>query len=180
MPKTKNALAMTVVAAITGFLATTAFSQVGGVGGFGGGTPEERQKAMEAYYVQSAKAMKEPLGATEEEWKVLEPKIVEFVKMRGEFYTTMVTMTLVTKTDYKLPSESTPDDKKSEALKKTEILRKILLNKDAKPEDIKAALAAFREARDKAKKDLDKAKKNVCDLLTVRHEAILVLSGQLD
>jgi predicted S18 family serine protease len=64
--------------------------------------------------------------------------------------------------------------------KKAQELSTLLQNKDAKPEDIKAALAAYRDARTKAKAELEKAQKDLRDLLTVRQEAVLVSMGTLD
>jgi hypothetical protein len=68
----------------------------------------------------------------------------------------------------------------SDVEKKAQELSTLLQNKDAKPEDIKAALAAYRDARTKAKAELEKAQKDLRDLLTVRQEAVLVSMGTLD
>lgn len=64
--------------------------------------------------------------------------------------------------------------------KVTEELRKVLENKDAKSEEIKAKLTALREAREKAKKELAKAQQELRTGLTARQEAQLVLMGWLD
>ena len=52
--------------------------------------------------------------------------------------------------------------------------------KDAKPEEIKAKLAALRDAREKAKKDMTQAQADLRELLTQRQEAVMVMMGFLD
>jgi peptidoglycan hydrolase CwlO-like protein len=59
-------------------------------------------------------------------------------------------------------------------------LRTTLDNKDAKADDIKAALKAVREAREKVKEQLTKAQGEVRELVTARQEAELLLLGLLD
>ncbi len=64
--------------------------------------------------------------------------------------------------------------------KSTEELRKVLDNKDAKSDEIKAKLTALREAREKTKQELAKAQQELRGGLNVRQEAQLVLMGLLD
>ena len=59
-------------------------------------------------------------------------------------------------------------------------LERTLENKEAKPDEIKARLTALREAREKAKEELAKAKDSLREILTQRQEAQLVLYGILD
>jgi len=59
-------------------------------------------------------------------------------------------------------------------------LRELLGNKDAASEQIKAGLTALRLANEKARQELAKARQELRQLLTVRQEATLVLSGLLD
>ena len=68
----------------------------------------------------------------------------------------------------------------SDVEKKMGDLQKVLDNKDAKPADLKSALSAYRDAREKAKADLAKAQKDLQGVVTVRQEAILVSRGLLD
>jgi chromosome segregation ATPase len=64
--------------------------------------------------------------------------------------------------------------------KATQELRDVLGSEDAKPEQIKAKLTALRTAKEKAKKDLAAAQKELKKNLTVKQEALLVLSGYLN
>jgi hypothetical protein len=72
------------------------------------------------------------------------------------------------------PADATPTQAASAELKTT------LDNKEAKPEEIKAKLAALRDARAKAKEALVKAQTELQGLLTQRQEAVLVNMGILD
>ena len=68
----------------------------------------------------------------------------------------------------------------SDVEKKGAELKKVLDNKDAKPDEVKAALTALRDARTKAREELEKAQKDLKDVLTQRQEAQMVLFGILD
>jgi hypothetical protein len=59
-------------------------------------------------------------------------------------------------------------------------LRTTLENKAATPEEISAKLAAVREARAKARADLDAARKELVGILTPRQEAVMVSAGFLE
>jgi len=147
---------------------------------FGGGiTEDERQKAIHDYYQkQVVDPMKEPLGANDEEWKVLSPKCLEVVTLSRDLYAANPYGVL--KPETKIPDEMIPDEKKTELQKATMALRKLLLDKSSSPQDIQAALKTYREAKAAVKANLEKAKKALRELLTVRQEAALVLLGQLD
>jgi hypothetical protein len=59
-------------------------------------------------------------------------------------------------------------------------LQKVLADTNAKPEDIKAKLDAYRAAKKTAKEDLVKAQEDLKGVLTQRQEAVLVEYGMLD
>ena len=59
-------------------------------------------------------------------------------------------------------------------------LEKVLENKEATPEEIKAKLTGLRDAREKAKDEFARAKESLREVLTQRQEAQLVLFGLLD
>ena len=59
-------------------------------------------------------------------------------------------------------------------------LKTVLDNKDASADEIKAKLAALRDARNAAKGELTKAQGELKELLTQRQEAVLVNMGILD
>ena len=59
-------------------------------------------------------------------------------------------------------------------------LRTLLEDKAASEDQIKQKLAAFREARDKARTELASAQKELKEILMPRQEAVLVTNGMLD
>jgi hypothetical protein len=121
--------------------------------------------------------IKEQLGSTDDEWKVLSPKIVMVMTAQlasfggGGGGGRRTTDANATPPD---TSTMTPIQKASSDL------RTILNNKDASADDIKAKLAALREAREKVKADLTAAQKELKEVLTQRQEAVLVTNGMLD
>ena len=153
-----------------------AFAQNQGGGGGGGRfNPEEFRKRM-------MDDLREDLGATGDEWQVLEPKVEKVMAAtrdarfggmfggrggrgrggpggggRGGF---------------NMPE--TPVSKAAEEL------NTLLENKDAPADQITAKLTALREARAKARADLAAAQKELQEVLTPRQEAVLVARGMLD
>ena len=73
-----------------------------------------------------------------------------------------------------------PQREQSAVGKAAQQLQEVLRGENAKPEQIKARLKALRTAKQKAKKDLATAQKELKKSLTVKQEAILVLSGYLN
>jgi len=67
-----------------------------------------------------------------------------------------------------------------ESAEKSRALMEAVRDKDAKDEDVKAKLAAVREARAKAKGELTKAQTELKEGLTPKQEAALVVLGYLD
>ena len=157
-------------------------------------SPEERTKAMEDFRKEASKRMQEQMGATDDEWKVLEPKIQKVRELqqasRGGFGGGFGGMggfgnrgnrgPRGDRPAGETPATTQPAEKVSETQKAADALREALKNKDAKPEDLTKALTALRAARAKAKAELDKARKELQEVLTVRQEAALVSSGVLE
>jgi hypothetical protein len=185
-------LIVTVVAVIGLGLAGQAMAQQGGPGegGPGGGRGGRGNFDPAAMQKMMLDRVKTELAATDDEWKVLEPKLEEVMKLQREqrMGTGMGMMGMMggrrnrdgaasdaaPATPPALPADA------SESTKKMADLQKVLQTKDAKPEDIKTALTALREARAKAKADLEKAQKELVGLLQVKQEAQLVTMGILD
>lgn len=120
--------------------------------------------------------MKERLAASDDEFKVIQPKLEKVFELqrdarggrmfggrggpggRGD-------------------SEQQPQ---SAAQQASNDLDELLQNKDASAEDIAKKLEALRDARAKAKKELTGAQKDLKEILTQRQEAILVQMGMLE
>lgn len=118
--------------------------------------------------------IKEQLGATDEEWKVLSPKIEKVMTAqfagfgggrggRGGN-----------------GGGNADNQPQTPVAKASADLRATLANKDAPADEIKAKLAALRDAREKVKADLQASQKELKEILTQRQEAVLVTNGMLE
>jgi hypothetical protein len=135
---------------------------------------------MRAQYMERLKTQ---LGASEDEWKVLQPKVEKVMDAAraarndsGRFGggrggrpggDTNATPT----------PPATPATPVAQAAQE---LKTVAENKASTPEECAQKLAAFRAARDKAKGEVTAAQKELKELLTPKQEAILVSSGTLD
>jgi DNA repair exonuclease SbcCD ATPase subunit len=184
----KNLALMMAVMAVAAFACGQAMGQVGiTLSGTGGGTwtvdssgkmtqitdPEQMKKMMEEWKKQAAKQMQESLGASDDEWKVLEPKIDKIQELAGQVSGGGRMGRIAFG-----PAGDAADA--TDAAKKLKALSDLLKNKDAKAEEVAAALKDYRDAKAKAKEELEKARKELKELLTVKQEAKLVLMGVLE
>jgi len=118
------------------------------------------------------KRLQEILGATDEEWKILEPKI--------EKVRTLSTLLRANVAGVRVMSFVGGGDQQSDIQKKALVLQETLENKASNPKDIATALKGYRAARAKGKEELSKARKELRELLTVKQEAQLVTMDLLD
>jgi len=148
--------------------------------------PAQMQQRMEQFRQQMADWMKQALGASDEEWKVLQPRIEKVQTLSratrggGGMGFMMGGRRGGPQGDRPQGDRPQSDRPQSEVEKKSEALQKVLDNKEAKVEEIKAALTALREARAKAKAELETAQKELREVITVRQEAQFVTMGLLD
>lgn len=139
---------------------------------------------------QMDQRMKERLGVTDDEWKVLQPKLEKVQTLQRDGRGGMMGMmgggrggrgpgaAPGAATGAAQPAENAPAQ--SDVQKKSAELQKLLDNKDSAPDDVKKALADYRDARAKAKVELEKAQKDLKELLSVKQEAALVLLSVLE
>ncbi len=130
--------------------------------------PEEIRKIFEERSAWERKRaiedLKEQLGIADQEWTVIRPRVeavYNLVHPQNQFGRGNAGPT------------SPLDQKKSD-------LRELLQNEEAKPDQIKAGLAAVRAAKEKANQELARAKLDLRQIMTLRQEAVLVLNGLLD
>jgi predicted RNase H-like nuclease (RuvC/YqgF family) len=125
-----------------------------------------RQRMMER--------IRETLKATDEEWKVLEPKIekVQSLQMQLRSGMRMFAPRAGQAQDGEQPT--------SDVEKKGSELKKLLDDPATKPEAVKTALKALRDAREKTKGDLTEAQKDLRGVVNLRQESYLVLVGMLE
>ena len=121
-----------------------------------------------------SEAMKKALGATDEEWKVLEPRI-EKVKNLSKSIRSGDMMLYGRMIDNGFEFGG----KVSDVQKAARELARVLASKDSSPGDIKAAITALHEAKAKAKIELEKALKDLKEIISIRQEAQLIQMGVL-
>ena len=178
MFRSKNVLLAAAVLLASAGLVNQALSQFGGPGGgpWGvGGDPEQNKKIMEQWQKDNDERMKKTLGANEEEWVVIQPKLETVTKLSNDLSGMMMFMAK--------PRPTSGPDVANQPPSVTEAalaLRKILQDKEAKTEDIAAAMKAYRDAKTKAKAELEKAQKALREVLTTKQEAQLLSLGLLE
>jgi ElaB/YqjD/DUF883 family membrane-anchored ribosome-binding protein len=146
------------------------------------------QQRMEQFRQQMADRMKQALGATDEEWKVLQPRVEKVQTLSRQsrgggpgFMSSRGGPGGGPGGSGSSNRGGPPSDQpQSDVEKAAGALQKVLDNKDAGVEEIKAALAALRDARAKAKQELETARKELREVLTVRQEAQCVAMGLLE
>ena len=150
----------------------------GGNGGPGGFDPAQFRQRMEDN-------VKEQLGASDDEWKVIQPKLAKVFDARRASMGSMRSMfggfrrNRDNNNDNNNTNSSDNANRNPVELAQRE-LQQVLDNKDSTPEQIAAKLKALREARDKAHEELVSAQKDLKEVLTPRQEAVLVNMSMLD
>ena len=145
--------------------------------------PEEMRKRFEEFRKRMSDRMREQLGASEDEWKVLQPRIEKVQTLQRQSRGTRFGM-FGGRTRGRRPGgdrqEGQADENQPDIQKKSQALRNILEDKASQAGAIKAALDAYRKARDKSALELATARKQLREVVSVRQEAQLVLMGILE
>ncbi|MCL2640668.1 MAG: hypothetical protein FWD53_07480 [Phycisphaerales bacterium] len=121
------------------------------------------------------------LECTDEEWKLLEPKVVKVFLLRLDAtgFSGIAIRGRGSMASFIRPLLD-PNALPSQVEEKTNDLQRLIDNKETSNSAYTNALAQLRKARERAKADLETAQKNLTELLTVRQEALLVQLGLLD
>ena len=166
-----------VVALVAGLSLTQGFSQETRREGRGRFDPEQMRQA----YLDR---MKETLGATDEEWTALAPRIEKVQGLSTQLGSSGRGAFGGRRTGGRAEGQRTegdqPERQLSEVEKAATALRETLDNQDATAQEIAKKLADLREAREKVKQELAAAQDELREILTARQEAQLVLMGLLD
>jgi Spy/CpxP family protein refolding chaperone len=163
---TKRSMGFVAVALFAGLMALPTMAQP--QGGF---DPAQFRQQMND-------RIKQMLGATDEEYQALQPKIEKLMTLQRDSRGGMGFGR--GRGGPGGPPGGDPNAQQSPTQAATKDLQTALDNKDAKPEEIKAKLTALREAREKAKSEMTAAQKDLRELLTQRQEAVMVMMGFLD
>jgi hypothetical protein len=151
--------------------------------------PEEMRRRFEEFRQRMSDRLREQLGATEDEWKILQPRIEKvtqlqrqgrggFGMMRGMFGRGRGPGGRGG--DDRERREGEQERERSDVEQKTEALRSLLEDENSSASSIKAALEALRQARAKSQEELATARKELRQVCSMKQEAQLVLMGILD
>ena len=131
-------------------------------------SPEERMRIMEEQRVQehqrAIEDFKDRLGVSDKEWPVIKPRIEKVYNMVHPL------------SQVRAGNEQA----RSEVEQRSSELRELLRKEGTEADQIKAKLTALRAAKGKEAQELATAKQSLRQLMTLRQEAELVLSGLLD
>jgi hypothetical protein len=123
-------------------------------------------------------SIKERLGASDDEWKVLSPKVEKVMTAQRD--------ARGGGGGFGGPGGGGrrggggDQQPTTETGKASADLRTALENKDTPADDIAKKLAAYREAREKGRAQLQAAQKELKEILTQRQEAVMVNMGMLE
>jgi len=171
----------------------------GGAGGRAGAGQRTQRDPAEMQRLMNER-MKEQLGATDEQWKDIQPRLQKVMTLSrqvsapgrgmmfggpGGFGGRRQPGTARTRGQDTGDRTRTGTTRRAQAQqtavgKATAELQEVLRNEEATADQIKEKLAALRTAKDKAQKELAAAQKELKEKLTVKQEAFLVLSGYLN
>jgi hypothetical protein len=124
--------------------------------------------------------IKERLGATDEEWKVLQPKIEKVMTAQRDGRGGGFTGGRGGRDRGGNNNTNAAAGEQSAVAKASADLRAALEDKSMSAEEITRRLTVYREAREKSRADRAAAQKELKDVLSARQEAVLVSSGLLD
>ncbi|HUS57238.1 MAG TPA: hypothetical protein VM141_01180 [Planctomycetota bacterium] len=134
--------------------------------------PEQMRQRM-------SERLKETLKVSDEDWKVLGPMVEKVQALARDLSGAGARMLLGRRGGEAQPQpENAPEQ--SPVILAAQALQTLLENEAATVNEIKAKLTAYREAREKAKEEVDKAKAALLEAVTPRQEAQLVLMGVLE
>jgi hypothetical protein len=130
-------------------------------------------RSIEDYRNRMLQGMKDKLGFADDEWKEVEPRLRK-----------VLTLSMGGRVSFFSSRGSTPPPpgtEEPESATRARELRDLLEQENgASPEKINTALERLRAARKKQAIELDKARKDLRELLTLRQEAMLVGMGLLE
>ncbi len=128
-------------------------------------TMEERMAAVQKYRrQQNMSRFQGQFGLSDADWAVVQPRFEKVYLLRTP------------------PAYFPPEDTSASAvaLRLARELGILINNQDATPEEIKVKLTALRSAKEQVRRELANARRELRKVLTVRQEAMLVLSDLMD
>lgn len=151
----------------------------------GGGDRGGQRMSREDMMKRMADRMKTSLGASDEEWTVLQPQIEKVQQLQRDSRGGGAMMGRRGRGGPGGPEGNNaeaerPQPPQSAVAKASQDLRTTLEDEKASADAIKTKLAALRSARTKAQEELSKAQEELRSMLNARQEAQLVMMNMLD
>jgi Spy/CpxP family protein refolding chaperone len=170
-----------ITAAAVLVLALALFSSTRALAQNAGGPTDNSQLSKEERFYNG---MREQLDVTDDaEWKTLLPKIVK-VQALTRYARDVHDSRRIRRSFRNADPNNPPPYYLKDLADRAAEVRAAYEDKDAHPNTIKQALKGYREARDKADKELtselEKAREELRDLVTARQELTLIMTGLLD
>lgn len=135
------------------------------------------QKAMQMAFL---KELQEPLGASDDEFAVIEPLLEKVVDAQREADGGMARFRRFGQMPGQRNNSQNSQQLMSPVDQATDNLQTVLDDPNSNSDQIKARLDTLRQAKSKAVQDLSVARDALRSVLTVRQEAVLVDRGVLD
>jgi hypothetical protein len=139
--------------------------------------PSIIRKAAMARYMER---LRQQLGATEEEWKVLEPKVDKLLQAQQEMRAGVRGIGGIGGGGGRQGFFGGNAGQASEVEEAAAALRESARDPDVTARDTVLALKDYRSARNKARQRVADAERELKELLTQRQEAILLMNGLLE
>lgn len=131
---------------------------------------------------QMTERMKEALGSSDDEWKVIEPRIEKVMQLQRDSRGGGMSFMFGRGGSSRGPGGDRGSSSQSESAvaKAAADLSSALKDSSISADEIAKRLATYRQAKEQAKQDLTKAQAELKELLSQRQEAQLVMMGMLD
>jgi hypothetical protein len=127
--------------------------------------------------------VQESLGATDEEWQVIGPRLGKVMTLSREARGGRGMGALFGRGRWggrPAAEEDEPEEEQTAIEQATDGLQAALEDEAATAEQVKQKLSAYRAAREQARQELAAAQQELREVLSVRQEARLVLFGMLE
>ncbi|MCE5228403.1 hypothetical protein LLG95_02240 [bacterium] len=151
--------------------------------------PAQMQQRMQEMQQRRMEQMKTRLNATDDEWKAIEPLLQNVMKAQREATPGRGMMGMGGRRGRGMGGPEgqggpqggpAPQAAQAQEMPERAALQTAADDPNAKPEDIKAKLKAYREAMAKKQEALKEARNKLREVLSASQEAKLVLDGTLD
>lgn len=138
-----------------------------------GGGPAVERRAFDpsAMRQRMLDNLREQMGATDEEWAALQPKLEKVVTLQRDLRPGAVLL---------FGRARSGDAEESKLAAAHRELREAIQNRELSADEISQKLAKYRDERNKATAELQAAQRELKSVVRPRQEAVLVLNGLLD